>query len=246
MLRRQGAPQLEAGRIEKTRRFGLLGAAYAVIGGATSVVGWAFDITRLKDWIGTGITIKANASICITVAGIALLLLITTPRQRTIIRVLCAVSVIISFLTLSEHLAGWNLGIDTLLFQESAGAPATSAPGRMGIPASTSLTMAGSAIFLSTFQGTARKVASLMGIITLAISSLSIIGYIFGASQLYEIPRITGIAFQTATMIAALGCGIVAALPEFGLAAALSRNDTGGLAYRRVFFPIIVLSLGLG
>ena len=54
----------------------------------------------------------------------------------------------IGLLTLSEHVLGWNLHIDQLLFTEPAGALATNSPGRMGITASTDFVLFGAALLL--------------------------------------------------------------------------------------------------
>lgn len=246
MQGQQGVKLSGPGRHGTARLIAVLGSAYAILGAAISLAGWISGIERFKDWFGTGITIKANTSIFVLSAGIALLLSIVTPRQKNTVRLLSGFAVVLSLLTASQHLTGYDLGIDTLIFSEPAGSPATASPGRMGIPASTSLSMIGIAVFISTFGVTSRKAASLLGTLALAVSSLSIVGYLFGANQLYDLPRVTGIAFQTATMLAALAVGTIATLPEFGIAAALSRQDAGGVAFRRLFFPIIAMSLVLG
>ena len=49
-------------------------------------------------------------------------------------------------LTLSEHLFGWNLGIDQLLATEVPGVARTASPNRMGPPASLSMTLLGLAV----------------------------------------------------------------------------------------------------
>ncbi len=68
-----------------------------------------------------------------------------------------------------------------------------------------------------------RHTAAFLALIPLSVSSLSIVGYWFGASELYGVARYTDIAWQTATIIAALGIGVVAALPDCGLVAFLMR-----------------------
>src|SRR5207253_1876519 len=119
-------------------------------------------------------------------------------------------------------------------------------PGRMGPPASSSLTAIGLGLIFSTYNTRLRKSASILGTAAFGISALSLGGYLFGANQLYAIPRLTGIALQTATMIAALSVGIVVEMPEHGIAAALGRDDAGGAVFRRLFLPVIVVSLVLG
>ncbi len=219
--------------------------AYAVIGGSISLLGWILDIPRLADWDLDGISIKANPAICMIAAGAGLTSWVFAPHIRWVIHAAGFVTVLIAGLTLSQHIFGINLGIDTFLFQELPGAEATSSPGRMGLPASSSLTLIGTALILLASERT-RRWTGILGITALSISALSLVGYSFGADKLYAIPQLTGIAWQTATMIAALGVGLAVAVPDKGLAAIAARNDAGGIMFRRLFFPVITISLALG
>src|SRR5205814_901085 len=116
--------------------------------------------------------------------------------------------------TLVEHLTGINLGIDTLLFKRPWGQSAAAAPMRMGPPASLSFLMIGIALLLLNFGKRGRGAGAVLGLIVIALSMLSIIGYLYGAHQMYRMPRLTGIALQTATMIFCLGLGVIASVPE--------------------------------
>jgi signal transduction histidine kinase/CheY-like chemotaxis protein len=219
---------------------------YAGAGGTLSLLGWILGIPRLTSWDGYGITIKVNAALCATTAGLALVLIALGPRPNRLVRVLASSAALIGGLTLLEHLTGVDFGIDTLLFDEPAGARATTAPGRMGPPAATSFLSVGVCLWLVTGGPRARRLASGLTFVPIAIAMLGITGHLFGASQLYAVARLTGIALQTSTMIAALGVGLVAAVPERGLAALLRRDDPGGAIFRRLIVPIVVIPLVLG
>jgi len=91
---------------------------------------------------------------------------------------------------------------------------ATVAPGRMGPPAATSFTIAGAAIVTLALGRRGQRVATAAGGIISGIAMLSLIGYLFGANTLYALPRLTAIAFQTATILLALGIGLVTAVPD--------------------------------
>ncbi len=229
-----------------THVLSLAAGAYVMIGGAVSLLGWMIAFQRLTDWFGRGITIKANPAICMMAAGAGLLVLQSAPAHKWLTRVLGLVVAVIAGLTLFEHISGIDVGIDTFFFDEDPFAPATSSPGRMGIPASTSLTAIGVGLILATFDGAGRRWASILAAVALSISCLSLAGYLFGADQFFAIPRLTGIALQTATMIAAAAIGILAAIPEKGIAASLGRDDAGGVVFRRLLLPVVILSLFIG
>ncbi|HEX6124509.1 MAG TPA: ATP-binding protein [Pyrinomonadaceae bacterium] len=219
---------------------------YAITSGILTLLGWVFDIQRLMDWNNSGITMKANAAICVMLLGLALVMAVDPVRYRVAIRATAGFAALIAFLTLSEHLLGIDIGIDTLLFDESAGAPATAAPGRMGPPAATTFTMLGTALIFTTGSRRTRRAAGWIGIVALTISTLPLLGYLYGASQLYGIARVTGIAFQTATVIAVLSIGVVTVAREFGLIELIEGETAGSMMFRRLALPLVLVSLFIG
>lgn len=235
-----------APRLSKTRVVCIAAGLYASVGGTLTLFGWILGVPRLASWDGDGITMKVNTALCAVATGIALLLsTLDSPRKR-LAQVLASSAGLMGGLTLLEHLTGVNIGIDTFLFDEPAGAPATAAPGRMGPPAATSFLILGTGLSLLPAGPQARALVSSLAAAPMVIAMLGIIGHLYGASQLYDVASLTGIALQTATMIAALSIGLVAAVPEYGLAALLGRNDPGGAIFRRLIVPIVLVPVVLG
>ena len=103
----------------------VVAGGYALIGGLVSLSGWALGIQRLTDWNGSGIAMKANTAVAIAVAGAALVVAVIRPGARRLVRGLGLFVAVVGGLTLLQHLTGWNLGLDMLLFDEAPGAPAT-------------------------------------------------------------------------------------------------------------------------
>src|SRR5262249_25057319 len=152
---------------------------------------------------------------CVLLAGGALLSnALSGERGRTVARCLAIAVLATGGLTLLEHLTGLDLGIDTVLFDRSWGQTAATAPMRMGPPASISLSMIGAALLVATLDVRARRLTSALGTAVVAMSALSLTGYLYGAEQMYTIPRLTGIAMQTASILLALGIGLVASAPD--------------------------------
>src|ERR1051325_1809835 len=225
---------------------GGIAAAYVIVGSAISFAGWAMDVPRLTDWWGTGITIKANASLAGIAAGLAVLTAIALPAARTSVRVLASFAAMLGGLTLFEHLTTINLGIDTLLFDEPAGAPGTAAPGRMGPPASASFLAVGLALMLPRDSVRARAFGVALGLAVLGIAALSLVGYVYGAQAMYTAPRLTGIAVHTATILLALGIGVVAAHPDQEPMKTLLADSSAGLLARRLLPVAFVVPLVIG
>lgn len=194
---------------------GALLGSYALIGGVVSFAGWVFDLKRLTDWHNNGISIQPNTCIAVMAAGTALIALAFQYRRlATALGVLVA---LIGGSTVFQYLSGINLGIDSLLlFDRTWGRLGVIVPGRMGPPGALSWTLIGMTLVLGSLSGTpeapgrafaARPLIPLLGLMTASISTLSIIGYIYGASILYTIPTLTVIALQTATFILAISIG---------------------------------------
>ncbi|HEX6095225.1 MAG TPA: ATP-binding protein [Thermoanaerobaculia bacterium] len=218
-------------------------ATYAVIGGALTLVGWTFDLRRLADWDADGIAQMPNNAIAVAVAGIAILC--AAFGKKGAARVLAGVCAGIAAATLFEHGTGIDLGIDTIVIEPRWGLLGATAPGRMGLPSSIALTLLGVAIVLGTFHST-RRGAMLGGVLIIAIMSLSVIGYAFGADPLYAIPRFTTIALQTATMLLALGVALVASIPESTPMRLLTGDSAAGVLVRRALPGVVLLPLLIG
>ncbi len=87
-----------------------------------------------------------------------------TARPLRIFAYLCAgTAMVIGMLTLSEHLFGWNLGIDQLLAQEPPGALGITQPNRMG-PPPLGFSLAGLALLLVTRRPRGTLIGSLSGL----------------------------------------------------------------------------------
>jgi len=181
--------------------------------GAFVLCGWAWNVEAFKTIYGP-ITMKTNTAIGLLLCGISLTVLRWSPRLSRF----CAGSAgLLAGLTLSEHLAGWNLGIDELLFTEAPGAAATASPNRMGLNASTSLLLDGLALFYLARGGPrGATIAQALAVVSLSLAAVPIAGYLYGAEQLYGIARYTGIALHTALSFAVLSAGILTARANIG------------------------------
>jgi hypothetical protein len=213
----------------------------------TVLTGWAFDLALLKG-LGGAITMKANAAVALFASGIALYSVVSMrPSAPSIGRIGASVAALLGLLTLSEHLFGWNLGIDELLIREAPGAAATTSPGRMGPNASLSLTLAGIALW-SLYRGSARAIAraQVLGACIATLALVPLVGYLYGATQLYAVARYTGIAIHMGIGLLMLGVGILSAYPKTGPVAALTSDAPHGVVARRLLTQALALPLILG
>jgi signal transduction histidine kinase/ActR/RegA family two-component response regulator len=225
----------------------LAAAIITGLAGTAGLVGWILGIEALKSIVGT-ITMKANMAVALIASGASLGLTVRAPsRLKPVAPALAVLAGSIGAATLSEHLFGWNLGIDQLLFTEAPGADATASPGRMGPNGATSLVLAGTALALL-HRGTAAAIRHsqiLAGCVAI-LATIPLAGYAYGAIELYNIARYTGIAFSTAITLLVLSIGTLMVRPTSGLMAVFAGSGPGGVLARRLLLPAIVLPLIVG
>ena len=189
-------------------------AIYSLGGGAISLLGWITDSPRLTDWFSHGISIQPNAALAALSCGAGLLLLMHGRREMA--AALGAGVGVLGATTLFQYV-GPDLPMlnQLLLFDRSWGNFGVISPGRMGPPASTCWTLLGVALVATSLGSTrVRRLAPVFAMSSFAIATLSIAGFMYRADLLYTLPKLTAIALQTATFIAALAAAAVAAVPE--------------------------------
>jgi PAS domain S-box-containing protein len=229
-----------------------LGSACAAVTTLIGMVGfatWFMDAGRREALFPRGITIKTNTSLALMAGGIAALLLARTPRSaaRTrAARIASAFVFTVGVLTMTQHVSGWDLGIDQLLFRESPGALATHRPNRMGPPAALAFTLIGAALLLADARSVAaRRVAEVFTLFTGLLATVALLGYVYEVPVLFGVSRYTGIALHTALAIALLAAAALCARPERGMLRQLTTEDSGGALARRLLPPALVLPVVL-
>lgn len=224
-------------------------AAYAVVGGTVSLLGWALDLPRLTDWDGKGISILPNAAVAAIAAGVTVLLISRSHCRAAIPFALVVAAIGIS--SAYQIVAGVDIKpLNTLLmFGREWGNRGAVVPGLMGTPGTTSWSLIGTALLLvAIFHGKIRQpdgvkvrsLASIMVVVSAMISMLSLIGYLYGAKSLYTIPLFTVIAMQTASFVFAVSVAAIMVMPDVGLMRLIADSGPAGVMARRAFPAILV------
>lgn len=212
--------------------------SYAIVAAIVTLTGWATGIRRLTDWGGSGISMFVNTAIAALLAGAGLLFVAVGWRRPTVVA--GGLVGILGLATLAQHLGGFDFGIDTLLWYRDFGQEVALSPSRMGLPASICFSIAGAALVLTATRASARRYATVAGLVVAAVASLSLVGYLYGASGLFSIPKYTAIAMQTSSILLALGVGVVAANPRIEPMRMLQGNSAASGLFRKVL-PVVIL-----
>jgi PAS domain S-box-containing protein len=217
--------------------------------GAAALAGWIFDIDALKQIHPALVNMKANTSICLMLAAISVLLLreeSTAGSRRRVAHVFAVIIALIGMVTLSEHLFGWDAGIDQFLFRESAAEAGKSFPGRMGVAASLNLTFLGLALlFLDVKPFGKTWVAHWLVMGVAGVTLLVFLYYFFGVEQFEPIAMYATIALHTVVAFVCLCLAILFARANRGIMGVLLGDRVGSIMARRMlpfalFVPVFL------
>lgn len=226
-----------------------IAALVAVTMGCLAILGWATGSAFLTgDFLGIR-AIRANAAIALVFAGASLWLLglpAAEPhhQRRLLLGWACAtVVVVISSLTLIEHLADVNLGIDQAIFTDRSNHPGQGQPGRMSLPTALSLLLLGVAFLVLDRRP---KIAESLAVGTNIIGLYSITAFAYGRPSFGLDARYATSAVHIALTLVLLGTAALFSRPRRGLVAILMNPATGGIAARRLLPPVLILPLVIG
>jgi len=200
------------------------------------LVGWALDIAPLKSILPGLASMKSNSALLFIFCGISLWMQIEGYPRR-IAQAFALIVISIGLLTLVEYLFNSNFGIDQLLFQDMAAGVLH--PGRMAPSSATAFILMGCALLLAGNPAKSVLKDSLV-LITLAITGLAIIGYLYGVSSLYQISAYASMALHTALSFILLSLAFLFAWPQRGLMGTIMADTAGGKILRR-FLPAVIL-----
>lgn len=216
--------------------------------GFVVLIGWIFNIPTLKSISPGLVTMKANTAVAFILAGISLWILCKQKiggRVRFIAKSCATVVALIGLLTLTEYIFGWELGIDQLLFRESAEVVGTSHPGRMAPTTALNFFLLGSALILLDMPFGFQP-SQFFAILGSFIGLLNLVGYTYGVKKLYGILSYTQMALHTSVTFLVLSIGILFIRSDRGVAAIITNNNIGSNVARRMIPFAIGIPLILG
>jgi len=243
----ESLPPYSPGQLIRCRKWSVALTMLASLIAATALIGWIFKVDALKRIHPSLVTMKANAAVCFILISIAVFLLQdrTVPTRYRRIAQCCAVLVaLVGLANLSEHLFGWNLGIDQFLFTESTTEAGLSFPGRIGIPGSLDFILLGvTVLFLDRRPTRWFRISNLTLLLVASITLLVFLYYFYGIEQFEPLARYFSIALHSVIAFFSLCAAILLMRPERGIMATMLTNSAGSLVARRMWPALIVIIL---
>jgi signal transduction histidine kinase len=231
----------------RLRAFAVTGAVFTLVVAGVVLAGWLFDAVALRTLVPGWRPMKANAALGLMCLAGALLLRLRHSGDRradAAVTLLCVVAFALGAATLLEYLGHWDLHIDELFARERNPARGVLDPGRMSPTAAVDLVLLGSAMLL--MDSRARfSCRSAEGLAMLAAftSSAVLLGYLYGATDLYQIRNLVAIALPSAVACCVLALSTLAARPDRGLAGLVASGGAGGTMVRRVMPALLILPI---
>ncbi len=209
------------------------------------LLGWIFDLRRLKSVLPDLTTMKANTAVCFALtAGAVRASGTATARTRNALLVwlLTGFVIAISALTLAEYAFGWNSGIDELLFRDPEHTGTSYPPGRFAPGTGICfLLISASLLLLDAWP----RIAQALTLATALIALIGLIGYLYNLPTLYGAGRYTSLAVHTVGGFLALCIALAAARPDRGLAALMKDRELRPLIAGAVLLPLVLGSLSI-
>jgi PAS domain S-box-containing protein len=218
------------------RRFGLIACYVLILAAIMVFAGWQFRIPVLRGEV-LGSFIAPNTALCFLLFALSILLQISPSKILAKIGIgFGLVVAVFAALILSEHLTGFDFGIDRLFFAHRLGDWFLPNPGRFAITSAIALVIGGVGLIFLRYKGRV-PVADLAGSLVLGVAYIGLIGYMFDFRIFYG----RAMAVPTAILFAVAGTAILCTSATGWVAGALSSSRLGGLLVRRLTFAVIVL-----
>ncbi|MEP6831250.1 MAG: PAS domain S-box protein [Rhizomicrobium sp.] len=184
-------------------------AALMTFGAGLALIGWLFHISVLTRLHASFVPTQFNSALCFLLYGLGLAAL--NWQWRGVARALAGAILTIGLLSLFEHLAGFDLGIDTLAGFYVTG-QGIAHPGRIAIAATIAITCLGAALILfSQGELTERRSAILAALGSVA-AAVGLGGFLSFAAQLQSTSGWVGfsqIGFPSATLCMLAGLNVL-------------------------------------
>jgi PAS domain S-box-containing protein len=223
-------------------------AAGAIALGVLTVGGWLAGAAGLTRFAG-GIAMKFNAGLTAILAGGALwaLSMPAAPvwRRRTG-QVLAALMALLAGITLIEHLAGADLGIDQLFLAAPAEPPGGLPPGRMAPNTAFGFLCVAIALLAIDLRPRAGgRPSDWLALAAFVIGLLATTDHLYGElGNTREIYRQMSLSASLSLML--LSTGLWLARPQDGLMAVVTENSVGGALVRALLPAVLLAPLALG
>jgi PAS domain S-box-containing protein len=194
------------------------------------VVGWGFDVSRVRTVLAGAPYMRVDTAIGLLALGVAFW---PNRRWRKGAGIAAGLGALIGVLTLIEYAFGVNLHIDELPMRDRLqpvwGWPA----GRMALTTAVSFALLGAGRALSASRR-AKSAIEWLAIPAAVLSLVSLIGYLYGVSNIHGVAPYMFMALHTAATFLVVSIALLFGDPHRGAMGILTSGALGGVTARRL------------
>jgi len=224
----------------------LIAVLVAMMGGLI-LFAWQLTAPGLTETLPGLISMTPAASVLIIAAAVGLFCFTFRPI-RPLARLIGFALVVLGLAIISQDVFGFSLGIDQALIRGDSVAASAAQAGELRMaPGITGLLILFGMALLYAKQGSISSAFSqILALIILAQVLIVLAGYAYGVATYYYPFPFTAMSLYGAVSGFLLAIGLLAASPEYGIAAAIVEQSPAGEMLRRLLPGIIVLPLVIG
>ncbi|MBI4584442.1 MAG: PAS domain S-box protein [Planctomycetes bacterium] len=226
-----------------------ISGALAIGLGCLAFAGWLLESAGLKNVLFGWLAMEGKTALMFILTGASLWFsrrMKESTRSRIPARVCACLAALVGALALSQHLSGWSLGLDQVLFAGASGTGGPFAPGRMSPATSLNFFLAGSALLLFECKPRFHWLLEGFAIIIGFFSLLALIGHIYGAGSIASAASNMQISFLPALVFLVIAAGIFCLHPDRGLSSLVLSDQMGGILARRLLPAALGVPFFLG
>lgn len=242
-------PDLDLQRKLAKRSFILLAAVLII--SLLCFAGWLFSIEWLKYPVKGLVAMNPVTSFCFITLVIGLRFKLDEKelgKKKIAADIIAGIIFLIVIVRLVAIISGWQYSFDQLLFPDNINVvDGTSYANRMALNTALCFGLLATAILF--YQKTKTSLVfvwQLACVLTLMISVFTILGYIFGAQEFYEIKDYQPMAIYTGICFILLSVALLFASPASGIMEQLTSKYSGSYIAWRLFLPAFILPVLMG
>jgi PAS domain S-box-containing protein len=218
---------------------------FSIFIAAAVIAGWELDIPVLETVLSDLISMKFNTALGFIFISAALLVtqLPVKKYNTAVFLILSSLTFLIGSVTLFEYLFQYNAGIDQLFAKDHVSkANRYPFPGRMAVNTALCFVFLGVSFFSFKIKNGFVKILGqyLLHSVTF-ISSVSVIGYLYGLSLFYSLSSISSMALNTAVLFFSVSVTASLLQPSIGITGLFTGKLVGNKMARRLIALIALM-----
>lgn len=215
-----------------------------------SLAGWIFAIDSLKNPISGLVAMNPVTALCFITLVVALRLKQNfrgEKKRKIAADIIVGIIFLIVVSRLIAIIANWQYSLDQLLFVDKENAGNSDQASSMALNTAICFGLLVTAIFFYQRSKYSLLLASqFASVLVLMISVFTIIGYIFGAQEFYEVKHYQPMSIYTGISFSLLAVALLFAKPSRGLMEHLTSSYSGSYIAWRLFLPAFILPVLIG